>query len=168
MPLLILDTSLGSVNGPTLGATSLKTITYLGSLNDVRSLVMRGDLIRVGHPEQGETFRMSTDEGRVFDSQNVPLGTVEDPSSEGSLTTGSLVHGTYEVQVITIKAFENSMSLTPGSVLPSGFRIRFGTETTHGATSGGADCCLQLDGRLKLARFILPRYINHTINYSEK
>lgn len=143
--LLMLDSSLGSVRKPAAGASELSTISFFGLHNDIRGKITRGDLIRVGHPEAGETFRISTEFERVFDSQHVPLGAVEDSSLEGFLSASSLVHATYEVQKITLRAFESSIYLTPSSVLPSGFRLRFGGETTYITSSGGSEGCLLWD-----------------------
>ena len=144
-PLMLLDTSLGSAKGPALGSSVLITANFLGSANDITEVVTRGDLIRIGHPDTGEIFRISTDETRVFDSQHVPLGEEKDPSVDGYISFKSLIHATYEVQKITIRAFESSESLTPSSLVPSGFRLRFGKETTYVTSTGGAEGCLCWD-----------------------
>ena len=71
-PVFVLDTSLGSAKQPMLGDSTLNTIDAAGSPNDVSNLLTRGDLIRVGHPDDGETFRISTNPSRTFDAENVP------------------------------------------------------------------------------------------------
>ena len=145
-PVFVLDTSLGSAKQPRLGDSNLNTINAAGSPDDVSNILTRGDLVRVGHPDDGETFRISTNPTRAFDAENVPLGTVQNAGIDASISVKSLKHSTYEVQSITIVAKESSHSLTSGSDVVSGFRLRFGSEITDTATAGGAKGCLQWDG----------------------
>lgn len=147
-PVFLLDTSLGSAKQPRLGDSNLNTIDSAGSPNDISNILTRGDLVRVGHPDDGETFRISTNPARAFDAEDVPLGTVHDAGIDASISIESLKHSTYEVQSITIVAKESSHSLTPSSDIVSGFRLRFGTEVTDTTTAGGAKGCLQWDGDL--------------------
>lgn len=142
-PIFLLDTSLGSVKQPTLGDFFLNTVDYTGSPNDTSQRLKRGDLIRVGDPYDGQTFRVSTNETRTFDSVSVPLATVGDATIDSSLSSKSLMHSNYEVQSILIVTKEANHSLSASHRINSGFRLSFGSETTHTTTSGGARGCLR-------------------------
>ena len=52
IPIFILDTSLGAAKSPSVGDVFLSTVDALGMSKDVRNRLRRGDLIRVGHPEE--------------------------------------------------------------------------------------------------------------------
>ena len=146
LPIFRLDTSLGAAVSPTVGDVYLSTVDALGFSRDTRSKLRRGDLIRVGHPELGETFRVSTDEAREFDDRVVPLGHVNDPNVPASLSHKSLQHSNYEVQSFAIRSNSDSVTLTPSNTLNSGYRIRFKSETTHLTNSAGSSGCLKWDG----------------------
>ena len=145
-PVFVLDTSVGSAKQPMLGDSTLNTIDAAGSSNDVSNLLARGGLIRVGHPDDGETFRISTNPTRTFDAETVPLGTANDANIDASISVESLRHSTFEVQSIAVLAKESSQSLTPSSIINSGFRLRFDDEITGTTTAGGAKGCLRWDG----------------------
>ena len=146
LPVFRLDTSLGAAMSPTVGDIYLSTVNVLGFSQDARNKLRRGDLIRVGHPEFGETFRVSTDEAREFDDRVIPLGRVEDSSAPASLSHKSLQHSSYEVQSFAIRSNFDSVVLTPSNTLNSGYRIRFKSETTHGTEAAGSNGCLKWDG----------------------
>ena len=146
LPIFILDTSLGAAKSPAIGDIFLSTVDASGSSKDTRGRLRRGDLIRVGHPETGESFRVSTDIGRAFTDQVVPLSSVDDANMPASLSSKSLQHATYEIQSFYIRSSVDTVTLTPSNVLSSGFRIRFKSETTQSTTAGGANGCLAWDG----------------------
>eukprot|EP00956_Cyclotella_meneghiniana_P022416 scaffold42451_cov66-Cyclotella_meneghiniana.AAC.3 len=146
LPIFRLDTSIGAAKSPTVGDMSLNTMDALGLSQDTRSRLRRGDLIRVGHPELGETFRVSTDELRTFDDRVIPLGHVKDPATPASLSITSLQHSTYEVQSFVIRSSADSVALTSSNVLNSGYRIRFKSETSQTTTDAGSKGCLKWDG----------------------
>jgi len=146
LPIFILDTSLGAAKSPSIGDVFLSTVDATGSSNDTRDRLQRGDLIRVGHPESGETFRVSTDTGRAFTDQVIPLSSTDDANVPASLSSKSLQHSTYEIQSFSIRSSDETVALTPSSVLSSGFRVRFQSEITQTTTDGGAEGCLKWDG----------------------
>ena len=145
LPIFILDTSLGAAKSPAVGDVFLRTVDASGTSLDSRGRLRRGDFVRVGHPDHGETFRVSTDPDRGFTDQVIPLASVDDANTPASLSSKSLQHATYEVQSFYIRSSSDTVTLTPSSVLTSGFRIRFKTEITHSTTAGGADGCLKWD-----------------------
>ena len=146
LPIFVLDTSLGAVKSPSVGDISLSTVDAFGSSKDVRSRIRRGDLIRVGHPEKGETFLVSADPGRGFTDRVIPLSSNDDANAPASLSSKSLEHATFEVQSFHIRSSLDTVPLTPGNTLSSGYRIRFKSETTQSTNAGGAAGCLQWDG----------------------
>ena len=140
LPIFILDTSLGASMSPTLGDTFLRTV------DDLRPRLRRGDLIKVGHPESGETFRVSIDPERAFTDRVIPLSSMDDAATTASLSSASLDHASREVQSFTIRSSSEDASITPSDVLSSGYRIRFKSETTQRTTAAGARGCLKWDG----------------------
>ena len=146
LPIFVLDTSLGAVKSPSVGDISLSTVDAFGSSKDVRSRIRRGDLIRVGHPEIGETFLVSADPGREFTDRVIPLSSNDDANAPAPLSSKSLEHATYEVQSFHIRSSSDTVALTPGNILSSGYRIRFKSETTQSTNAGGTAGCLQWDG----------------------
>ena len=81
-----LDTSLGTAKSPMLGDVD---VDALGLSQDIPGRLRRGDLIRIGHPDLGEIFRVSTDELRTFDDRVIPLGHAKDPATPASLSITS-------------------------------------------------------------------------------
>ena len=146
IPIFILDTSLGAAKSPSVGDVSLSTVDALGASRDMRTRIRRGDLVRVGHPDLGETFRVSTDLERGFTDRVVPLSSIEDANVVASLSPKSLEHATYEVQSFHIRSSSYDVALTPGNELSSGYRVRFKSETTQSTNAGGDGGCLQWDG----------------------
>jgi len=146
IPIFMLDTSLGASKSPAIGDAFLNSVDESGSSNDMRGKLRRGDLIRVGHPTSGETFRVSTDSTRAFTDKVIPLSSEDDSNSPASLSSKSLQHSTYEVQSFFIRSNDELVTLTPSTNFVSGFRIRFKSETTQTTTEGGAKGCLRWDG----------------------
>ena len=146
IPIFILDTSLGAAKSPSVGDVFLSTVDALGMSKDVHNRRRRGDLIRVGHPDLGETFCVSTDPRRGFMDRVVPLSSTDDADSHASLSPKSLEHATYEVQSFHIRSRSDTMTLTSGDIFRPGYRIRFKSETTQTTKAGGANGCLQWDG----------------------
>ena len=103
-------------------------------------------MIRVGHPESGETFRVSTDSDRESTDRVIPLSSKDDAKTPASLSFKSLEHSTYEVQSFYVRSSTDSVTLTPSNILSSGFRIRFKSETTQSTVAGGTNGCLKWDG----------------------
>ena len=145
IPIFMLDTSLGASKSPALGDVFLNSVDVSGSSNDMRGKLRRGDLIRVGHPTFGETFRVSTDSTRAFTDKVIPLSSADDPNSPASLSSKSLQHTTYEVQSFFIRSNDDHVTLTPSINFVSGFRIQFKTETTQTTMEGGSKGCLRWD-----------------------
>ncbi|GMH48108.1 hypothetical protein TL16_g00218 [Triparma laevis f. inornata] len=139
-----LDTSLGGATLPSYGEAFLTTQDAGSNNNDVTAKVNRGDLIRVGHPTEGEIFRVSTDGARNFNAGTLPLASVEDASVQAAMTEASLKHATYEVQTLRLRA-SGSTDLTLGSVSASGYRLSYAGETTSTTTAGGASGCILWD-----------------------
>ena len=102
-------------------------------------------MIRVGHPELGETFHISADSGRGFMDRVIPLSSSDDANAPASISSKSLEHATYKVQLFHIRSSLDTVTLTPGNILSSGYRIFFKLETTQSTNAGGADGCLQWD-----------------------
>ncbi|KAL7514942.1 hypothetical protein ACHAXN_013076 [Cyclotella atomus] len=146
LPIFRLDTSLGASKSPSVGDIYLSTVDSFGSSQDTRGRLRRGDLVRVGHPDFGETFRVSTDETRTFDDRVIPLGNIKDPETPSSLSLNSLQHSTYEVQSFYIRSNSDTTTLTPSNTLNSGYRIRFKAETSHQTSEAGSSGCLKWDG----------------------
>lgn len=146
LPIFILDTSLGSAKSPAIGDVFLRSIDVLGSSKDTRGRLRRGDLIRVGHPSLGETFRISTDATRDFTDRVIPLSHEKDAQLPASLSSKALQHSTYEVQSFSIRSSTDSTILTPSNTLSSGYRLRFKFETTSTTTASGLGGCLKWDG----------------------
>jgi hypothetical protein len=104
IPIFILDTSLGAAKSPSVGDIFLSTVDAIGASRDMRTRIRRGDFVRVGHPDLGETFRVSTDLDRGFTDLVVPLSSIEDANVVASLSPKSLEHATYEVQSFIIRS----------------------------------------------------------------
>ena len=66
LPIFVLDTLLGAAKSPSVGDISLGIVDAFGLSKDIHSRIRRGNLIRVGHPELGETFRVSANSRRGF------------------------------------------------------------------------------------------------------
>jgi len=96
LPMNVLETSIGFVDRSSIGDTSLSTV------NNVKVEVNRTDLIRVGYPVYGNTFRISTNISQVFNDERVPLSSSNDVLLILSLSSSSLIHSTHKVQLITI------------------------------------------------------------------
>jgi hypothetical protein len=133
-----LEIFVGEVISVALGDTSLRTTS------DLTAWLQEGDFIRLGHPLEGETFRVGVDLG--FDSSTLPLGTMDDPTKASSVSLISLQASTYEVQTINFTTSDPSYPLTSGNVSSSGYRLKFSTHTTGTTKAGGASGCLLWDG----------------------
>ena len=128
LPIFILDTSLGASKQPTVGDMFLKTINSAGQFSNLSRNLNRGDLIRVGHPILGETFRVSTNLSRAFTDQVLPLATGSDSSIDASLSLKALIYSSYLVQSVMVTASEARDTLTPSDLSTFGFRLKFGLE----------------------------------------
>ena len=110
---------------------------------DTRDRLRRGDLIRVGHPDLGETYRVSTDTDRAFTDQVIPLSLEADSAVSASLSSASLEHSSAEVQAFSIRSNSDSAVLSPGTDIVSSYRVRFRTETSD---------CILWDGSADLLK----------------
>eukprot|EP01036_Dinobryon_divergens_P038145 gene38145-50017_t len=134
IPVYKLDTFVGGAYNPTMGSSFLHIMNYDRSNNADVIQLKQGDWVMVGHPTEGEVFRV-----RVNDSLSVLLSTATDVAIPASLTIKSLQHSTYEVQVIK---FSTSGAALTASDLLSGYRLRFREETTAVTKIGGDYGCL--------------------------
>jgi len=142
VPVYRLSTALGAGYDLGIGDTSVQTLWEDGSVNNLTSILRRGDYVRIGHPTEGERFRVHTT--NTFTDSLLPLGSVVDPSMAVSVTSVSLRHSTCEVQAISI--YSPTGNLTAGALAPSGYRLYFNGQTTATTTAGGGSGCLLWDG----------------------
>jgi hypothetical protein len=117
IPFYELNTFLGGAYEPKLGDTSITIANVDGSFNPRVSNVSTGDWIRIGHPTDGETFRV----GSISSDNYLQLTSVSDVSVPASVTIASLEHATYEVQVISF----TNINLLNNTHLSTGFRLNF-------------------------------------------
>ena len=143
-PMFRLAMSLGGAFEPSLGATNLRPRAFEHRTSapaalDLSEALGPGDLLRVGHPIAGETFRVRT--SGTLDAQNLPLGSASNASEPASLGAAALAHATYEVQRIRLVGTK----LAAGTAHPSGYRIRFGAQVSSTTQSGGREGCILWD-----------------------
>ena len=120
LPLYVLDTHIGGVENMKIGAYELIIIDP-DTDNKVLAALNKGDWIAVGHPTDGEVFRV-----RETTSNTIKLGTVEDYTVPASVSINSAKHATYEVQLVEINGNYTSND---------GYRLRFGPN--HGVSGKG-------------------------------
>jgi len=139
LPLYRLDTSLGGCPAPLIGQQSITVYkgdaTNVISASSIIANLSVGDYISLGHPIDGEVFRvLSTSSNMIY------LGTIENPTLPASLSYVAVQHSTYEVQSITLSTIGN-VPLN-STHLTSGFRLRFMGATTFVTQMGGYYGCL--------------------------
>lgn len=137
VPAFVLDTNAGSAMDLGVGDSFLQT--FFGpfealEVNNLTSVLQRGDYIRIGHPTEGRTFRVSTDTSRDFNASHLPLGDVNDASVEVSVLVGDIVSATYEKQVLHFFGDPKDLNKTSGV---GGYRLLFGNERTETTNAGG-------------------------------
>lgn len=149
----VLDTAMGSGFKLATGDTTLRT--YNGpdtnlTVNDLTSVLARGDLIRLGHPENGRVFTVCAaggpDASLEFNLTSVPLCSGDDPEERVSVLEKDIMSATREIQTFGFwinKSSETWLAEANVTGMP-GFRIKFGEETSSRSTSGGGDGCLPL------------------------
>jgi hypothetical protein len=103
-------------------------------VNDLTYVLQRGDYVRIGHPTDGRTFRVSTDSDRDFNATHLPLGDAADASIEVSVLVGDIVSATYEKQVLHFYGHPGDLNKTAGV---GGYRLLFGNERTETTNAGG-------------------------------
>jgi len=140
IPVYKLDTTLGGARQPTLGSQSIMVNRFDTSVNPLVAELVEGDWISVGHPYEGEVFRV------FYSAENYTDGVIYladkvDAKEPASLSFKSLQHSTYEVQTITFSDGGN----TNGDFLASSFRLRFRNVTTFVTEVGGDYGCLTVD-----------------------
>ena len=85
-PVYRLDTSVGQTNSPLLGSSSIVIEFGDGALNlNATSSLFAGDWLSIGHPIEGEVFRILNNVNSVLS-----LGTVTDPTIAASISFASL------------------------------------------------------------------------------
>lgn len=135
IPVYTLDTIVGGAPSPELGSVTLTIQNADKSLNTNVGLLNAGDYLMIGHPIDGEVFR-------VFSNANslVTLASVDDVTAYASLSIKALQHATYEVQLLTF----TSVPFLTTQKEQVGFRLRFRGATTFVTQSGGEKGCLSL------------------------
>lgn len=142
----VLDTAIGSAFKLAVGDTALRTFNGPDtniSVNDLTSVLARGDHLRLGHPEDGRVFTVCKDDGtsdRGFNSKSLPLCASNDPDSAVSVLDGDIISATYEVQ--TFGLWLNTSAVTYNVSEVFGFRLMFGDETSAASEAGGDPGCL--------------------------
>lgn len=138
LPVYVLDTIVGGAVNPRLGSSILTIQNADRSINTNVNYLNIGDYIMIGHPVDGEVFRIYTKNSNSSILSLAPnqIGPV---AASASITIKSLQHSTFEVQ---------SISFTNTSIIPDiksvGFRIVFKGATTFSTTIGGESGCLNL------------------------
>ena len=137
VPAFVLDTLAGAALDVGVGDSTLMTMNGPRerlSVNDLTATLERGDYIRLGHPTEGRTFRVSTDAGRAFNATHLPLADAADASVEVSVLVGDIVSATYEKQVLSFFGDEGDLNKTAGV---GGYRLLFANERTETTNAGG-------------------------------
>ena len=137
IPMYLLDTVVGGAPSPIMGSSILNVQLEDGSLNVNVGYLVRGDRIMVGHPFEGEVFR-------VYSNYNsmLTLASSDDVTAIASLSIASLRHATYEIQLITFNTSYSSQHTTVSQ--NTGFRLRFRGATTFLTKEGGSTGCLSI------------------------
>lgn len=146
VPAFVLDTAIGSAFRLAVGDTALRT--YGGpdtsiSVNNLTSVLARGDHLRLGHPEVGRVFTVCEADGTSnldFNSSSLPLCSGDDPKEVVSVMKGDIISATYEVQAFSL--WLNSSTVTSNETDTVGFRLTFGDETSASSEAGGHPGCL--------------------------
>jgi hypothetical protein len=119
-----------------MGSSALSIATADGGWNPNVPLLSVGDWIMVGHPTNGEVFRVKANNAPL-----IFLGSVADPTVDASLSAVGLKHATYEVQTLML----NDTHQPSGAILPSmGFRLQFRNAITYVTRAGGDYGCLNI------------------------
>lgn len=149
VPAYLLDTAIGSAYALAVGDTALQTFNgpatggSTNTPNDLRSILARGDHVRLGHPETGRIFTVCKGDGAstplpTFSDESLPLCSADDPEAEVSVMEGDIVSATYEIQ-------EFGLSLDFGGAADTevlGYRLKFDEETSATSQTGGHSGCL--------------------------
>jgi hypothetical protein len=85
IPVMKLDTTVGGVANPTMGAASVSITNYDLSTNGNVGMLNVGDWVMVGHPIAGEPFRV-----RTAGPTTLGLGSIADYTVPASLTVTAL------------------------------------------------------------------------------
>lgn len=146
VPAYVLDTAIGSAFQLAVGDTALRTFDGPDaniSVNDLTSVLARGDYLRLGHPVDGRVFTVCKDDGtsgRDFNSTSLPLCASNDPDSVVSVLDGDIISATYEIQTFGLWLNTSAVALNVSEVF--GFRLMFGDETSAASETGGDPGCL--------------------------
>lgn len=132
-PVYILDTIVGGAPRPVMGSNYLTIQNADSSLNTNVGLLNTGDFLMVGHPVDGEMFRVFSNVGSTL-----TLASNADVTATASLSIKALQHATYEVQSVSFTSPQTAVSAQ------AGFRLRFRGATTFVTQVGGDKGCLNL------------------------
>lgn len=146
LPVFGLDTTVGSFEDVSFGDSVLRMNYLMNHAYDIHDQLNRGDYIMLGHPIDGQVFRISTNNSKAFTPEIIPLADVNDPSIVATVGYEGLKHSSYEVQEIIITASIEAGRLTPSQEIMSSFRLQFDTEVTRNPGRGGSDGCMPWDG----------------------
>lgn len=112
LPMYRLDSSVGGCKNAYFGSGYLDMVpgfaafnTYPGGVNSAVATLLPGDWISVGHPVDGEVFRVL--KGSDTSLSQLQLATAGDASVPASLSLSSLQHATYQVQSVTLEVSDS-------------------------------------------------------------
>jgi hypothetical protein len=134
IPVYTLDTVVGGAPDPELGSSIIYIVNADRSTNINVGLLVEGDWVMIGHPTEGEMFRVYSNANSIL-----TLAASVDLTTIASLTSKGLQHATYEVQEVSFTA--SSLTTVTEEV---GFRLRFRDASTFVTQAGGAFGCLNL------------------------
>jgi hypothetical protein len=118
---------LGGLTDPIMGANNIYITNGNGAaINANVQLLQTGDWIMIGHPINGEMFRVLKNK-----SPEIVLGSVIDPTISASLSINSLKYATYVVQVFSFGINDHA-----------GYRLQFRSANTFVTLQGGDYGCL--------------------------
>lgn len=146
VPAYVMDTAIGSAFRLASGDTFLRTFdgpdTNL-SVNDLTSVLARGDHLRLGHPENGRVFTVCRSDATSvdFNSTSLPLCSAENSGKVTSVLKGDILSATREVQSFGLWT-NTSAVISNVSVETLGFRLTFGDEVSSTSEAGGDPGCI--------------------------
>lgn len=162
VPAYVLDTAIGSAYDLAVGDLALKTfngpahngLAIATTVNDLTSVLARGDHVRLGHPETGRVFTVCKGDGGLsnplpeFSDESLPLCSADDPEQEASVMEGDIVSATYEVQTFGLTLDYSSAAADWSDTEVLGYRLLFGdgasatSPTSATSQAGGHSGCL--------------------------
>ena len=150
-PIYKLDTVVGGAQGPTMGASYVNVQQLADSVagnNEAHPELIKldaGDWVMVGHPTDGEVFRV---QGRtLYKLLLADANQGNSVTTSGSLSLTALQHATYEVQEVTFTCSGGGCASFSDSK-GTGFRLDFDryddgySQKTYVTEAGGYYGCL--------------------------